>query len=395
MSFAILTGCGTEQSSDTLLKATHISIESGDSKIYPFGCLTWSKKEKWNGKVEETIVDKYDVVDLVSGKTEHSVADIPVISLDGDLSYSIQANGMIENTYLLTQGENGYEKSETTFDALSQLGDGRYYVVLEILLAGNCDPDSPQNSYRYEDVFCLLVGDIDIVFRQYTWDGWGISSKTLPPCNTGYDIVTALNNLEETGEIIPQLSDEELEVDNVPRPSEYYAERGTMWIECNGKIYRLTPDYNQICLVDRHYGEGKVLKLTEELRQDIVDAWNFVPFDYYMGEYNRGDKTVELTNVFEAPSSIGIKIKKIDVSTDDNTSSSITLEVVSTENQEVVIDLDCQMSSDFLGTGDNKTLTLKKNKPQTVTMAFKGVSDFRHWIDIRADNTIVSITINP
>lgn len=65
----------------------------------------------------------------------------------------------MENVYLLTPNGDEYTKAETTFDALSDLADGTYYVVLEVLLSGNCDPNAPQNSYRYEDVFCLIVGE--------------------------------------------------------------------------------------------------------------------------------------------------------------------------------------------------------------------------------------------
>ena len=138
---------------------SHIQIKSGDNTIHPFGCMTWSKTDNGDGTFTESIVDKYDVVDLVSGKTTFSAEDIPRIVLNESVSYLVQVNGRVEKVYLLTPSGDTYTKSETTFDALSTLADGTYYVAFEVLLSGNCDPNAPQNSYRYEDVFCLVVGE--------------------------------------------------------------------------------------------------------------------------------------------------------------------------------------------------------------------------------------------
>ena len=140
---------------------SHIQIKSGANTIHPFGCMTWSKIDNDDGTFTESFVDKYDVIDLVSGKTPFAITDIPKLVLNDKVSYFVQVNGRVEKVYLLTPNDDTYTKSETTFDALSNLADGTYYVVLEVLLSGNCDPDAPQNSYRYEDVFCLVVGDDD------------------------------------------------------------------------------------------------------------------------------------------------------------------------------------------------------------------------------------------
>ena len=39
--------------------------------------------------------------------------------------------------------------------------NGTYHVMLAVVLGGNCDPDAPQNSYRYEDFFRLVVDRAD------------------------------------------------------------------------------------------------------------------------------------------------------------------------------------------------------------------------------------------
>ena len=38
---------------------------------------------------------------------------------------------------------------------------------------------------------------------------------------------------------------------------------------------------------------------------------------------------------------------------------------------------------------------MKKGKKKTVTLSFSGWDSHSYWIDIKADNTVVSITINP
>ncbi len=134
---------------------SHIQIKSGDNTIFPFGSLMWSETDHGDGFVDAMYVDDVEVTDMIK-----RCADIiPKIVLDKSISYFVQVNGRVENVYLLTPNADTYTKSETTFDALSNLADGTYYVVLEVLLSGNCDPDAPQNSYRYEDVFCLAVGE--------------------------------------------------------------------------------------------------------------------------------------------------------------------------------------------------------------------------------------------
>ena len=132
-------------------------VISGDQEIIPHNCLIWSRIDNGDGTFVETVVDKYSVLDLINGKTTISVTSIPTVYLDESITYRVQANGKIENTHLWTKEENGYTKQVITFEDISSLNKGVYFVSAEVLLSGNCDPDAPQNSYRYEDVFRLVV----------------------------------------------------------------------------------------------------------------------------------------------------------------------------------------------------------------------------------------------
>lgn len=204
-------------------------------------------------------------------------------------------------------------------------------------------------------------------------------------------IIDALKDMKETGETVPKISDEVLELGG----GQYSAERGTMWIECENKIYRLTPDLSQICLVDTHFGEGKVLEMPESFKSDVNNAWHYAPYDYYKGTYNSGDKTVSLENIFKSGSLIKLSVKEIKVEKDIDPHNTITLELTSKYDVEVKVMLDCQQSADNLALGDTKTVQLKKNVPIEVELTFGGWNDFTYWIYIEADNTKAEITINP
>ena len=133
---------------------SHIQIKSGANTIHPFGSLLWSETDHGDGFVDVMHADYVEITDMVK-----RCADvIPKLVLDESVSYLVQVNGRVENVYLLTPNGDTYAKSETTFDALSNLEYGTYYVAFEVLLSGNCDPDAPQNSSRYQDIFCLVVG---------------------------------------------------------------------------------------------------------------------------------------------------------------------------------------------------------------------------------------------
>ena len=134
---------------------SHIQIKSGANTIHPLGSLMWSETDHGDGFVDVMHADYVEVTDMVK-----RCADIiPKLVFDESVSYLVQVNGRVENVCLLTPNEDGYTKSETTFDTFSNLEDGTYYVAFEVLLSGNCDPDAPQNSSRYQDIFCLIVGE--------------------------------------------------------------------------------------------------------------------------------------------------------------------------------------------------------------------------------------------
>ncbi|MBO5914299.1 MAG: hypothetical protein J6Q72_03035, partial [Clostridia bacterium] len=233
--------------------------------------------------------------------------------------------------------------------------------------------------------------EVEVELFQYTWDGWGISQKTVGACDVAYNIIDALKAMKETGETVPKISDEVFELGG----GQYAAERGTMWIESGNKIYRLTPDLSQICLVETYFGEGKVLEITKEFKTNVNNAWHYAPYDYYKGTYNKGDYTVDLMSVFKSGSTVQLSIKKIQIESGYDPKNTITVELISSVDQEVNIKLHCQQSDDNLAAGDYRTVQLKKGEPTTVDLTFGGWPNFTYWVYIEADYTKAEITINP
>lgn len=233
--------------------------------------------------------------------------------------------------------------------------------------------------------------EVEVELFQYTWDGWGISTKKVGACDVAYNIIDALKAMKETGETVPKISNDVFEIGG----GQYPVERGTMWIESAGKIYRLTPDLSQICFVETHFGEGKVLEITDEFKTNVNNAWHYAPYDYYKGTYNKGDYTVDLESIFKSGSTVQLSVKKIQIESGYDPKNTITVELISSVDQEVNIKLNCQQSDDNLAAGDYRTVQLKKGEPTTVDLTFGGWPNFTYWVYIEADFTKAEITINP
>lgn len=259
-------------------------------------------------------------------------------------------------------------------------------ICLLLIFTNGCSPQTNSNHISQNP-------EAKIAFLQYTWDGWGVSVKYLGDCDAADRIIMALDSMKETGETVKKISNDVLAIGSVSR--HLPVERGTLWLEIGDKIYRLTPDLSQICLVETHFGEGKVLAITDEFKTDVNNARHYAPYDYYLGTYNSGDDTVELNNVFKSDSSVKLRITDIKVECEYDPQNIITVELISTTDQEVTIELSCQQSSDNLALGSSKTMTLKKDIPTTVELTFGGWPDSRYWISLAVENTRAEITINP
>ncbi len=253
------------------------------------------------------------------------------------------------------------------------------------------DGEIEENGTKEDEKLENFENNGRIEFFSYFCDahGGGISTKTVADRDESYSLVDALNRAKETGETIPKISNDVLDVGLT---YDYPVEIGTKWIESMGRIYRVAPDYSQICRVETHFGEGKALEMTDELKIAIEGAWNYSPYYSYSGTYTAGDETVELKVTNESDSLIRMSVKDIYVGSARYSENTITMELTSSEDREISVKLRCAQSSDNYGMGDEETVLLKKDIPVTVELKFGGFTDY-YWIYITAGYTMATIHI--
>ena len=225
---------------------------------------------------------------------------------------------------------------------------------------------------------------------RYDWSGRGLSEKTIQPGETATALAQMLDAMEENGQVVPKISDDSLD----DYSSDLPVDRGTMWIEIGTDLYRITPGFTQLCRVDSHLGVGYVLDMSPEFAALLAEAWQYFPFNYYSGTYDNETNEIKLEHKREAPSTVQIQIKSLEVYDSFDSHNKIVLEVTSTIDQTVSIEMTCQQSEDNLGLGDHKELIMSSGQTETVELTFIGFK-FQHWIEIRAGNTFIYLTIIP
>jgi hypothetical protein len=230
-----------------------------------------------------------------------------------------------------------------------------------------------------------------VVMKQYHPSGYGVTMKMIEHKGYALELSVLLQNAAKTGNIIPALSDstEWVTAESGILP----AKPGTIWIETQNGIYRLTDDYRSLCRVNHHLGEGIELEMSGTLRYLITNLWSFYPYDSYVGTYQDGKLIIG--HRFAAKTDMDIKVKDIHVSRREGEKSTVTVELLSSTDQTAHISLFCQQSDDNLGMGDGADVSLTAYERQTVTLSFEGWTDTQYDILLEAGNTHVRIYIKP
>ncbi len=296
--------------------------------------------------------------------------------------------------------ENPYELIFKDTKLLT-LDDGRIDTVERTVLLSFADHDGKEN-----DALCYLSVSVEENYQQeidhsgyhttvrileYTWDGWGISEKVISACDAAYWLIDALEGMQETGEHAEKISDAPFDVDH----EDFSVARGTMWLEVGSTVWRLDPDWTQLCRVERHLGEGVVLHMSEEFKRNLRDAWYYYPYDSYTGTYRIGSGELTLEHVYEAYTSVSVQIKEIVIQNEHHPINTVTLELLSRMDQRVAVDLRCQRSEDDLADGAYEEVELHGGAPLTVTLDFGGWKDSRFWVYVFVDNTRIELTVEP
>ena len=220
------------------------------------------------------------------------------------------------------------------------------------------------------------------LYHQYGPDMY-VDSKTVTG-GTASNIISLLNQLEETGEIEETISDEEVDLDSF-YIQDYPVDGGTMWVEAEGTLYRFGAS-GGVSRVEKPLGEGVVLKYIAECWEEIHHAWYFWPYDYWGGTYENG--VLKMSHSYAGESSVSATVKDIYV---EKRGGSIQLELVSDKTQIVKVHWD-SYSGDQLGTNDSRSVLLFAGQKSNVTLPFDGFK-YGCSLEIKVGNTVLDILI--
>ena len=227
----------------------------------------------------------------------------------------------------------------------------------------------------------------------YQSHNWYVSKKEIKDCDLGYAIIDCLLNLKETGDISPHISDDlvkEFSSEELP------VEGGTIWIECEGVgIFRISSYLKEICKVETHLGEGKVLEMTDTLKELLKQAINYHPYDYWQGEYENDN--FNLKQIYKADSAVEwVRIDSIHIEnvhhSDDN---KITLRIKANETKTAYLNALTYQSDDSLGSTESRQVDLIAGEETVVELTFHGFYNAGYYLEVVIDKTKVSLLIDP
>lgn len=168
-----------------------------------------------------------------------------------------------------------------------------------------------------------------------------------------------------TGERAPKLADGEfpsVPIDAVPL--------GTVWLEIDDTLYRINEDRTQLCRVETHYGEGRILKPSEDLFELIDPVLTYWPSNCYSGIYCDG--TLTLTHEYKVEPTVDVTVTDLEVGEADEKYQhySITLRLYSKTYQMFQTSIESG-GGDLFYTVDVNYMELRPGWAKTVTMEFQ------------------------
>lgn len=346
------------------------SIDNGYVPEYKKLYATWHN--------ETDIEVSYEPRYFIEYADESGWVSVQTSAIDWITELRILPSGQTQSAVFSTEGFDISKPGTYRVRQNFKIGNATFHAYFEFVI-GDPTIDDAQSS----------VVNTSVKLMQYRWDMYGVSTKTVSDCDLAYSIADALESATETGETAAKISNKSVD----ERSGKLPVEPGTMWIEAGGKIYRTDPSLTQLYRVDKHLGKGDILNMSDELRTMLTNAWHYHPYDYYRGTYTIKTDSPETEHVYSAPTAVQMKVQKLDVKNEWHSTNSITLELCSTQNIAVSVDLHCQRSDDDLAAGDYAEIFLEAGVPQTVELTFGGWPDSWYWVTITADNTRLELKI--
>lgn len=146
------------QNGEAALAKSSVIYYSNGTETTALSALLWASYDNGDGTFID--VDGAGIRGALPKENELTQLSIPELST---YQYSVvnpivPVNGQVTHVYLLDMSDRkNYPMTETSWDEIEKLDPGRYHIVTRVLLSGNCDPDAPQHSICYEDLFCLVI----------------------------------------------------------------------------------------------------------------------------------------------------------------------------------------------------------------------------------------------
>lgn len=236
----------------------------------------------------------------------------------------------------------------------------------------------------------ILRGQVTLLHYNYFW--CDVSKKIIPEGSMANKIIGFLEEATKTGEIEKIVSDggtydDEVSVGGV---LELPVKEGTIWIEYDGKIYRVFAEDKRACLVQSHLGDGELLRVSDEFWSTLGYAWSYYPRNVYLGTYDGSTGELEIDHIYAADTAVSAVIKEIDTAR-----HCVTVVLNSIRSDTFIISMSSYRSDDDRGYGDSKDIELEAGVDTEVELCF-GDEHFywdRYWLDIYVDNTTIEINV--
>ena len=294
--------------------------------------------------------------------------DIPTSNDSQSTNDTLDKKGTCKHNWVRTDNLNEY----TAADKCLNCGNVRMYT----------DPDKEFNTENEAGLNML----------RYSWDGYGVGKKKIYDCGLGYAIIECLSGLQETGDFIPEISEEEINAFTVELP----VTKGTVWLECGSVgLFRLDPQMTEICKVQTHLGEGKVLQMTDTLKQLLELAWYYYPSDYWSGTYENGNVTLQ--QEYKNKSVVEwVRIENICIDSESHSKNNqISLRIMPASTQTVEVELTSYQSDDNLYDLYRKEIDLIDGEETVLDLEFYGNHRVKYSVVIKIDNTRINLLIKP
>lgn len=303
----------------------------------------------------------------------------------------ISVSGDRNSNPVLNSNINSIPESSKIDENASSVPETEPSTETTIILNSNIN-SIPESSKIEENASSVSETTTETGFKmlRYSWDGYGVGQKEIKG-DLGYAIIDCLTKLQETGDVISEISKDVVNENSGRLP----ITSGTVWIDCGSVgLFRLNPEMTEICKVQTHLGEGKVLQMTDTLEELLGQAWYYYPYDFWSGTYE--NDAVTLRQIFKADSAIEwIEIESMYIENELESQNSITLHIWANESKTVEAHFLSSRSSDDLGSFDTKEIELVKGEKTIVEFTFRGFYDSTYWAYITIDNTKIDLTINP